>query len=33
MGLEDAIPHDERYAVAEEYMDILYRYGYQYLVA
>jgi alkanesulfonate monooxygenase SsuD/methylene tetrahydromethanopterin reductase-like flavin-dependent oxidoreductase (luciferase family) len=25
-GIEDAVPHDERYAAAEEYMDILYRY-------
>jgi alkanesulfonate monooxygenase SsuD/methylene tetrahydromethanopterin reductase-like flavin-dependent oxidoreductase (luciferase family) len=24
-GIEDAIPHDERYAAAEEYMEILYK--------
>ncbi|KAK5116290.1 hypothetical protein LTR85_009262 [Meristemomyces frigidus] len=24
-GIEDAVPHDERYAAAEEYMEILYR--------
>ncbi|KAH8655501.1 xenobiotic compound monooxygenase, DszA family [Xylariales sp. PMI_506] len=25
MGIDDAVPHDERYAAAEEFMDILYR--------
>ncbi|KAH8658238.1 luciferase-like domain-containing protein [Xylariales sp. PMI_506] len=25
MGLEDALPHDERYLAAEEYMDLVYR--------
>ncbi|KAH8888039.1 bacterial luciferase-like protein [Thozetella sp. PMI_491] len=25
MGIEDAVPHDERYKAAEEFMDILYR--------
>lgn len=24
-GIEDAVPHDERYAAAEEYMDIVYK--------
>ncbi len=26
MGMEEAIPHDERYKAADEYMDLLYRY-------
>jgi alkanesulfonate monooxygenase SsuD/methylene tetrahydromethanopterin reductase-like flavin-dependent oxidoreductase (luciferase family) len=25
MGIDEAVPHDERYAKAEEYMDLLYR--------
>lgn len=25
MGGDDALPHDERYAAAEEYMDLVYR--------
>jgi alkanesulfonate monooxygenase SsuD/methylene tetrahydromethanopterin reductase-like flavin-dependent oxidoreductase (luciferase family) len=25
MGIDEAVPHDERYKAAEEYMDLLYR--------
>jgi hypothetical protein len=28
MGMEEAVPHDERYKAAEEYMDLLYQYVY-----
>jgi alkanesulfonate monooxygenase SsuD/methylene tetrahydromethanopterin reductase-like flavin-dependent oxidoreductase (luciferase family) len=27
MGLTDIVPHDERYAAADELMDLLYKYG------
>lgn len=26
MGLDEVVPHDERYAAAEEYLDLLYQY-------
>jgi alkanesulfonate monooxygenase SsuD/methylene tetrahydromethanopterin reductase-like flavin-dependent oxidoreductase (luciferase family) len=25
MGIDEAVPHDERYAAAEEYMSLLYK--------
>jgi alkanesulfonate monooxygenase SsuD/methylene tetrahydromethanopterin reductase-like flavin-dependent oxidoreductase (luciferase family) len=27
LGQEDVVPHDERYAVADEYMDVTYKYA------
>lgn len=28
MGLEDIVPHDERYAAADDLMDLLYKYAF-----
>lgn len=28
MGREDVVPHDERYEMADEYMDVMYKYGF-----
>ncbi len=28
LGEDDVVPHDERYEIADEYMDVVYKYGY-----